>query len=51
MNGTTAPEFSQVIASLPPWSVISTNAIVNWSTEKAGFTIVIGTRTTSCFES
>lgn len=29
LNGTIAPVFSQTIASLPPWSVTSTNAIVN----------------------
>ena len=51
LNGTTAPVFSQTIASLPPWSVTSTNAIVNWSTENAGFAICIGTRTRSNFGS
>ena len=50
-SGTTAPVFSHAIAILPPWSVTSTNAIVNWSTENAGLTIVMGTRTTSNFES
>ena len=49
VNGTTPPVFSQTMASLPPASFMSTNAIVNWSTETAGVTIVIGTRTTSNF--
>jgi hypothetical protein len=51
LNGTTAPVFSQTIAILPPWSVTSTNAIVNWSTENAGLAMFIGTRTTSNFGS
>lgn len=51
LNGTTAPVFSQTIAIFPPWSVMSTNAIVNWSTETAGVTMFIGTFTTSNFAS
>jgi len=51
LNGTTAPVFSQTIAILPPGSVTSTNAIVNWSTENAGLAMFIGTRTTSNFGS
>lgn len=51
LNGTTAPVFSQTIASLPPCSVMSTKAIVNWFTENAGVAIFIGTRTRSNFGS
>lgn len=51
VNGTNAAVFSQAIASLPPASVMSAKAMVNWSIETAGVTIVIGTRTTSNFAS
>ena len=48
VNATVASVFSHHIASLPPPCVMSTNPMVNCSTEYGLVPTVIGTRSTSC---